>query len=222
LKGLIVTADDFGQAIEVNEAVERAHRDGILSAASLMVAARAAPDAVARAKAMTSLRVGLHLVLVDGRPILPASAVPDLVDSDGAFRRDMVLAAARMFFLAPVRDQLAHEIAEDREALLSLMDALGVRVDRLKVLFGWGAEKVGRLKFNGQLLGYSPLSRLEELEALQMGVYAKLGLWRCLQDLELPRLHDSRVALPDLVVRAERQLEELDRNRRRAAAAALR
>jgi hypothetical protein len=102
------------------------------------------------------------------------------------------------------------------------MDALGVRVDRLKVLFGWGAEKVGRLKFNGQLLGYSPLSRLEELEALQMGVYAKLGLWRCLQDLELPLLHDSRVALPELVVRAERQLEELDRHRRRAAAEALR
>ena len=58
MKRLIVTADDFGAAVEVNTAVERAHRDGILSAASLMVAAPAANDAVQRARAMPSLRVG--------------------------------------------------------------------------------------------------------------------------------------------------------------------
>ncbi len=122
----------------------------------------------------------------------------------------------------PFLSQLAREVGEDREALLSAMDALGVRVDRLKVLIGWGAEKVGRLKLNGQLLGYSPLSRLVELEALQIGVYAKLGLWHALQDLELARLHDSGVPLPELVTRAERQLEELERHRRQAAVEALR
>ena len=100
---LIVTADDFGAAVEVNEAVERAHRDGILSAASLMVAGAAAADAVARAKAMPSLRVGLHLVLVEGRPVLPASPVPDLVDATGHFRTDMARAGAAMFFLPKVR-----------------------------------------------------------------------------------------------------------------------
>jgi len=75
LKQLIVTADDFGVAREVNDAVEVAHRGGVLTAASLMVSAPAAADAVERARRMPSLRVGLHLVLVDGRPVLPASAV---------------------------------------------------------------------------------------------------------------------------------------------------
>src|SRR6202042_1749626 len=98
MKKLILTADDFGAAIEVNEAVERAHRDGILSAASLMVSGAACDDAVARARAMPKLRVGLHLVLVEGRPVLPVSQVPDLVDATGHFRTDMARAGAAMFF----------------------------------------------------------------------------------------------------------------------------
>lgn len=110
MKQLIVTADDFGAAVQVNEAVERAHRDGILSAASLMVAGAAAQDAVARAKTMPKLRVGLHLVLVEGKPVLPAGAVPDLVDNTGHFRTDMARAGAAMFFLPKVRAQLRAEI----------------------------------------------------------------------------------------------------------------
>src|ERR1700681_1414671 len=106
MKGLIVTADDFGAAREVNDAVEQGHRDGILTAASLMVSAPAAADAVARAKANPALRVGLHLVLVEGKPTLPAAAVPDLVDGSGNFRSHMVRAAAAMFFLTKVRRQL--------------------------------------------------------------------------------------------------------------------
>ena len=60
VRGLIVTADDFGAAPEVNAAVEAAHRRGILTAASLMVGAPAAADAVERARRMPALRVGLH------------------------------------------------------------------------------------------------------------------------------------------------------------------
>ena len=111
-----MTADDFGAAVEVNEAVELAHRDGILTAASLMVGAPAASDAVARAREMPSLRIGLHLVLVDGRPMLPAKAIPDLVGPDGNFRNDMVRAGMAIFFLPRVREQLAHEIAAQFEA----------------------------------------------------------------------------------------------------------
>ena len=81
MKRLVVTADDFGLSLEVNEAVEQAHRDGILTAASLMVSAPAAADAVARARRMPSLRVGLHLVLVEAWPTLPAADLPDLTDS---------------------------------------------------------------------------------------------------------------------------------------------
>ncbi len=127
MKGLIVTADDFGAAAEVNQAVECAHRDGILSAASLMVAAPAAHDAVQRARAMPSLRVGLHLVLVEGRPVLPAAAVPDLVDASGNFRNQMARAGAAMFFLPKVRAQLAAEI----EAQFAAFEATGLRLDHV-------------------------------------------------------------------------------------------
>ena len=127
MKQLIVTADDFGAAIQVNEAVERAHRDGILSAASLMVAGEAAADAVARAKTMPKLRVGLHLVLVEGKPVLPATAVPDLVDKTGHFRTDMARAGAAMFFLPKVRAQLRAEI----EAQFAAFAATGLAFDHV-------------------------------------------------------------------------------------------
>jgi hopanoid biosynthesis associated protein HpnK len=127
LKKLVLTADDFGAAVEVNEAVERAHRDGVLTAASLMVSGAAAHDAVARARAMPSLRVGLHLVLVEGRPVLPARAVPDLVDGQGFFRNDMARAGAAMFFLPKVRAQLAAEIEAQFEAFV----ATGLKLDHV-------------------------------------------------------------------------------------------
>jgi hopanoid biosynthesis associated protein HpnK len=127
VKSLIITADDFGAAREVNDAVEQAHRHGALTAASLMISAPAASDAVARAKQMPSLRVGLHLVLVDGRPALPAAQIPDLVDSDGFFRTDMARAGAAMFFLPRARRQLAAEI----EAQFQAFAATGLALDHV-------------------------------------------------------------------------------------------
>ena len=127
VKHLIVTADDFGAATEVNEAVEIGHRDGILTATSLMVSAPAAADAVARARRLPSLRVGLHLVLVDGRPALPASEIPDLVDDAGLFRTAMARAGAAMFFLPRVRRQLAAEI----EAQFMAFAATGLVLDHV-------------------------------------------------------------------------------------------
>jgi chitin disaccharide deacetylase len=127
LKSLVITADDFGASPQVNEAVERAHRCGVLSAASLMVSAPAAADAVTRAKRMPNLRVGLHLTLVDDRPALPAAAIPDLVDSDGFFRGDMARSGAAMFFLARARRQLAAEI----EAQFKAFAATGLTLDHV-------------------------------------------------------------------------------------------
>jgi len=127
LKNLIITADDFGAAVEVNEAVERAHRDGILSAASLMVAGAAAADALARARTMPRLRVGLHLVLVEGKPVLPADKVPDLVDATGHFRTDMARAGAAMFFRPRVRAQLKAEI----QAQFAAFAATGLAFDHV-------------------------------------------------------------------------------------------
>jgi hopanoid biosynthesis associated protein HpnK len=127
VKGLIVTADDFGAAIEVNEAVELSHRTGILTAASLMVAGPAAEDAVARARRLPSLRVGLHLVLVEGRPVSPPSSIPDLVQANGQFRTDMAAAGAKMFLLPRVRRQLAAEITAQFEAF----QATGLTLDHV-------------------------------------------------------------------------------------------
>jgi hopanoid biosynthesis associated protein HpnK len=127
LRRLIVTADDFGAAVEVNEAVERAHRHGVLTAASLMVSGAAAHDAIARARDMPSLRVGLHLVLVEGKPILPARAVPDLVDGKGFFRTGMARAGAAMFFRPKVRAQLAAEM----EAQFEAFAATGLKLDHV-------------------------------------------------------------------------------------------
>jgi hopanoid biosynthesis associated protein HpnK len=110
-RNLIITADDFGAAPEVNEAVALAHRDGVLTAASLMVGAPAAAKAVAMARATPSLAVGLHLVLTDGRPTLPATQVPHLVNRDGRFHDNMAAAGATMFFSPVARAELAAEIA---------------------------------------------------------------------------------------------------------------
>jgi len=127
LNGLIVTADDFGAALAVNEAVEAAHRDGVLTAASLMVGGEAAEDAIDRARRLPSLKVGLHLVLVEGRPVLPVSAVPDLVDASGSFRTNMALAGVNFFFRPKVRRQLAAEIA----AQFALFARSGLKLDHV-------------------------------------------------------------------------------------------
>lgn len=115
-RGLIVTADDFGLHMRVNEAVERGHRDGVLSAASLMIGAPAAGDAVARARALPRLRVGLHLVLADGNALVPREQIAALVDAQGRFGDNMVRDGVRFFFLPHVRRQLAREIRAQFEA----------------------------------------------------------------------------------------------------------
>lgn len=116
MRGLIVTADDFGAAQEVNEAVELSHRHGILTAASLMVSGPASADAVTRARKMPSLRVGLHVVLVEGNPTLSAEAIPLLVDKTGAFRSDMVSLGCLIARSSKARRQLAAEITAQFEA----------------------------------------------------------------------------------------------------------
>lgn len=107
---VVINADDFGTSPEVNAAIEIAHRDGLLRSTSLMVTGRAAEDAVARARRMPDLAVGLHVVLVNGRPALPLDRVPDLIGADGEFLTDLVKAGVRFFFKPGVRAQLEAEI----------------------------------------------------------------------------------------------------------------
>jgi hypothetical protein len=118
-------------------------------------------------------------------------------------------------------EQLAREIAEDRETLEELMRGLGVGIDRAKVVLAWGAEKLGRAKLNGRLLRYSPLSRLEELEALSLGIEGKLLLWRSLSALQAANEFPVQLDLDALIKRAKSQRRRLERCRLKAAGEAL-
>lgn len=117
--------------------------------------------------------------------------------------------------------RLAAEIAQDRSTLLTIMAALGITVRTYKVGAAWIGEKAGRLKFNGRLLARSPLSDLEELEILRLGVEGKAAGWRTLRaraDTDA-RLDAGR--LDELISRASRQVEELEELRVRAASRVL-
>jgi hypothetical protein len=120
-----------------------------------------------------------------------------------------------------VLSALAVEIEQDRRSLLELMERLSVGQDRLKVALSWGAERAARLKPNGALLRYSPLSRLEELEALALGVHGKLTLWQTLRRTHGadPRLRG--IDFEELIDRARSQRRRLERQRTRAADEAL-
>jgi hypothetical protein len=119
----------------------------------------------------------------------------------------------------PILGGLAAEIAEDRETLIEIMDRLGIGQDRLKIAAAWVGEKVGRLKLNGQIFGYSPLSRLIELEGLSLGVEGKHSLWSALRHVYGERLAD--VELDPLIARAAAQRETLEELRHQASRAAL-
>jgi hopanoid biosynthesis associated protein HpnK len=127
MKRVIFSADDFGLTIAVNEAVERAHRDGILDQASLMVAGAAAEDAIRRARTLPSLRVGLHLVVIEGPAVSPPADIPDLVDAAGEFPRDQLRLGFRYFFRRSVRRQLTHEIRAQFKAFA----ATGLTLDHV-------------------------------------------------------------------------------------------
>ena len=114
-------------------------------------------------------------------------------------------------------ERVAREIEEDRDTLQQLMTSLEVGRDHPKVIGAWVAEKIGRLKPNGRLTSYSPLSRLIELEMLALGLSGKLSLWEGLIEAAG---EDSRLDVEELrrlAARAERQRKEVWQLRQRAA-----
>jgi hypothetical protein len=110
-------------------------------------------------------------------------------------------------------EELHQEIVEDRQTLQRVMTELGVDRSPLKPAAGWVLEKAGRLKLNGQIRGYSPLSRLVELEGLETGVSGKRALWQTLSSVFHgdPRL--AQFNLDGLIARAEEQLEGIGEQR---------
>jgi hopanoid biosynthesis associated protein HpnK len=171
---VIVTADDFGLSPAVNEAIERSHRDGVLRCASLMVGGAAMRDAVQRARRLPQLRVGLHVVVVDGRPVLPAARVPDLVDRDGRFGVQLLRSGIRFFFVPRVRRQLEAEIRAQFEAFA----ATGLALDHVNVHKHMHLHptvlslilKIGRdFGVRAMRLPYEPIRALRGLHARRLG-----------------------------------------------------
>jgi hypothetical protein len=119
----------------------------------------------------------------------------------------------------PALAEVCAEIETDRETLEAVMGKLGVGRSRLKPLAAVLGERLGRLKLNGQLRGYSPLSRLDELELLQIGVAGKRRLWRALEHTHAGDL--SSFELGALAERATEQLRRLEKLHLKAATLAL-
>jgi hypothetical protein len=117
--------------------------------------------------------------------------------------------------------RLAVEVTEDVDTLERIMERLGVPLSPVKRPLALLAERVGRLKPNGRLRGYSPLSRFLELESLALGLDGKKVLWSNLRDLADvgERLHD--VDFDALIERAQRQRDELEPHRVEAGRVAL-
>lgn len=122
---LIVTGDDFGLALPVNEAIEQAYRAGVLTCASLLVTGRAAADAVARARANPGLRVGLHLAVCEARPALPPAQLRGLLNARGELRAPVW--ALLQWLLPWHRSRLEAEI----RAQLALFADTGLPLDHI-------------------------------------------------------------------------------------------
>jgi hopanoid biosynthesis associated protein HpnK len=127
VRRLIVNADDFGASPAINQAVIRAHREGILTTASLMVNEPARAEAVRLARENPRLGVGLHLTLLLGRAALPPEQIPGLVNAHGEFSRRPVGVGLRYFFLRRLRAQLRAEI----HAQFDTFHATGLPLDHV-------------------------------------------------------------------------------------------
>ena len=134
MKRLIVNADDFGLSPEVNAGVIRAHRDGILGSASLMVAELAARDAAELARQNPALDVGLHAAVCRGRSVLDAAQLRGAVGASGQFIGNPVLAGMRYFF--------------DRSMRVKMTDELRAQIERHLELVGYLNHIDGHLNFH--------------------------------------------------------------------------
>ena len=124
---LIVNADDFGISEAVNEAVIRAFTEGVLTSCSLMVTGEAFEHAVSLAHAHPDLAVGIHLVTVMGRAVLPPTAIPTLVDAAGNFVSNPTRAGLKYYFSLQAR----HELRQELRAQFDKFAATGLRLSHI-------------------------------------------------------------------------------------------
>jgi hopanoid biosynthesis associated protein HpnK len=124
---LVVNADDFGRSSSINQAVIRAHREGILTTASLMVNEPGCDEAVAMARENPRLGVGLHLVFSHGRAALPPEKIPGLVNARGEFSNQAGATGFRYF----VRRELHGQLRRELHAQFEKFHATGLLLDHV-------------------------------------------------------------------------------------------
>jgi len=158
---LIINADDFGRSRSINEAVIRAHREGVLTSASLMVNETASAEAVALAKENPTLGVGLHLTLLCGHASLPHDQIPGLVQTRGELSSNPFTAGFRYFANRSLREQLRAEI----HAQFDRFRATGLPLDHVNghlhfhlhpTVFGILVEDAAQLGFRHMRLTREP------------------------------------------------------------------
>lgn len=126
-RSLIINADDFGLSDSINEAVARAHQQGVLSSASLMVNGDAFASAVEIARAHPNLGVGLHLTLLRGKATLPCDVIPGLTDEHGCFSSNPVKAGWSYF----ARNELLPQLEQEMEAQFQKFTDTGLELDHV-------------------------------------------------------------------------------------------
>jgi hopanoid biosynthesis associated protein HpnK len=124
---VILNADDFGLSPGINRGIIEAYRDGIVTSASLMAVGDAFEEAVAFAHEYPSLSLGMHLTLVEGRPVLPPEKVPSLVTADGRFCQSL-----GMFLLKLLTGQIRmHDVEREFAGQIEKAKDYGIRIDKL-------------------------------------------------------------------------------------------
>ncbi|HVN86527.1 MAG TPA: hopanoid biosynthesis-associated protein HpnK [Candidatus Binatia bacterium] len=202
-KRVIVSADDFGMSPGINEAVLRAHTDGVLTDTSLMVNGAAADEAIALARAAPRLSVGLHLVLAQGRATLPPREIPDLVDGDGFFRDQEIRAALGYFFTPGVRAQVRREIAAQIEKFLASGLPLShvdghVNIHMHPTILNILLELAERYNIRALRLTFEPLRAALQIDPRHAARKIAEGLtFAALSSYARPRMDARRIRHPD-------------------------
>lgn len=221
---LIVHGDDFGLSAPVNRGIVEAHRDGILTSTSVIACGAAFDHAISELRSTPTLDVGVHLTLVEERPLRDPARIPTLVTSDRRFHRSAGVFARRYMTgrisLGEVREELDAQVAkvvnaglapshlDSHQHLHALPGIMRVVVD-LARRHGLGAIRIPRERIRPGVLGPSGWRRLPALLALRLSCLAA----------ELADLRGGTVAAPDTVIGFPWAGNLDERNLRRAIAA---
>jgi hopanoid biosynthesis associated protein HpnK len=185
IRRLIVNADDFGLSSSINAAVIRAHQEGILTTASLMVNEPACAEAVTLARSNPTLAVGLHLTLLYGHSALPPEKIPGLADAQGQFRGGPASAGLRYFFRRSLREQLRAEL----HAQFDKFRATGLPLDHVNghlhlhlhpTVFSILMQDAGQLGIERMRLTFDPFwmnTRLASGRWFYRGLHAAIYQW---------------------------------------------